>query len=262
MSINLHSTSLRLRHFIISAFPESRRHSRRALAHSFFYDAVTNRTRYRAYFGFSQHKSARGTVKSAHRKIGQSVFRTSANSVKTRPSHQAIIHPSSIHKENPMETDCIITPVGTVRNARGEFALEIAADFIPALANLHEFSHINILWWANHVDTAEARAARTVERPYRGAPDTLGIFATRSPMRPNPVALSTCGITGIDMKKGIVRLGYIDADNHTPVIDIKPYLPCTDRVRTVKTGLWYAKWPSCLEDSAEFDWTTVFGVVE
>ena len=60
----------------------------------------------------------------------------------------------------------------------------------------------------------------------------MGIFATRAPLRPNPIALSTAEVLDIDQANGILRLAYIDALDGTPVLDIKPYTPSLDRVET------------------------------
>jgi len=161
-------------------------------------------------------------------------------------------------QEHHMKTDYRIRPIAVINSDRGEFSIKLNKEFIPALEHLEEFSHINVLWWAHHLDTDNARAETTVTKPYIDSPDTLGVFATRSPMRPNPIASTVCGVSDIDFTGGIIRLHYIDADNNTPVIDIKPYIPCSDRVTNPKTGSWCKKWPLSLEKSAEFDWTTVF----
>lgn len=56
----------------------------------------------------------------------------------------------------------------------------------------------------------------------REGPHTLGIFATRSPYRPNPIGLSTARILAIDEENGIIQLAYLDADEGSEVLDLKP----------------------------------------
>ena len=97
-----------------------------------------------------------------------------------------------------------------------------------------------------------------VSSPYRNSPETLGTFATRSPERPNPVALSTAQILRIDSAAGIIGLSHIDARDNTPVIDLKPYTPSLDRVAHPCVPDWCASWPKSLEESADFDWSGVF----
>lgn len=50
-----------------------------------------------------------------------------------------------------------------------------------------------------------------------------GTFATRSPLRPNPVAISVVHAIHIDEEQGVIRIPYIDANEGSPVIDLKPY---------------------------------------
>ena len=115
-----------------------------------------------------------------------------------------------------------------------------------------------MLWWCHLLDEAEYRAITVSERPYRDAPDQLGIFATRSPVRPNPIALTAVPVLSIDVERGVVRIPYIDAEVGTPVLDIKPYHPAVDRIREVSVPEWCAGWPKWYEDSATFDWGAVF----
>ena len=86
----------------------------------------------------------------------------------------------------------------------------------------------------------------------------MGIFATRSPARVNPVAVSTAGVAYIDAEKGIVGLHYIDAADGTPVVDLKPYVPSLDRVEHPATPEWCRHWPGSCEESGCFDWAAEF----
>jgi tRNA (Thr-GGU) A37 N-methylase len=78
----------------------------------------------------------------------------------------------------------------------------------------------------------------TCNKPYKNAPDVFGFFATRSDYRPNPIGLSVFPVKSIDIKKGIVGVYYLDAEDGSPVIDIKPYHLAVDRVRNVATPSW------------------------
>jgi tRNA-Thr(GGU) m(6)t(6)A37 methyltransferase TsaA len=104
---------------------------------------------------------------------------------------------------------------------------------------LDGFSHINVLWWCHKCDSEEARNILEVKKPYRKAPDIIGVFATRSPVRPNPIALTAVQVIGIDHAAGTIQLAYIDADDGTPVLDIKPYTPTAvgDRKNRIKPFL-------------------------
>ena len=95
-------------------------------------------------------------------------------------------------------------------------------------------------------------------QPYKKAPTVMGIFATRSPVRPNPIALTAVQIIHIDYDKGIIHVPYIDANDGSPVLDIKPYTPSLDRVETPGVPEWCRHWPKNIEKSGAFDWENEF----
>ncbi len=146
-----------------------------------------------------------------------------------------------------------IHPIGTVHcvEERGEFSLEIFEAHRPALKLLDQFSHVHVFWWFDQLDNEEARSITQAELPYaRGT--IAGMFACRGPARPNPIALTTTAILGVDEEQGIVRLAWIEAMNGTPVVDLKPYIPSSDRVRDFKVAAWCEDWPEWMEDAGEY----------
>jgi len=138
------------------------------------------------------------------------------------------------------------------------FRLELAPAYKTALMGLGGFSYINILWWFSGCDNRTARCILSEEKPYTKGPDTLGTFATRSPQRPNPIALSCAYVTYIDSENGVIGLAYIDADDQSPVLDIKPYTPSLDRVEQPEVPAWCKHWPINVETSGDFDWEAEF----
>ena len=151
-----------------------------------------------------------------------------------------------------------LNPIGRVAVDESGFSLAIDEPFRDALAGLDGFSHINVLFWCHHLDEPEYRAIMTADKPYRQGPDHVGIFATRSPARPNPIALTPVPLLGIDHGAGIVTIAYIDAEADSPILDLKPYTPAVDRIRDVSSPAWCSDWPQWYEDSATFDWGAVF----
>ena len=146
-----------------------------------------------------------------------------------------------------------INPIGTVRVEKGSFWLDIFQKYADGLNQLENFSHVNVLWWCHHFDNAKDRQVLQCEQPYQKAPASVGIFATRSPLRPNPIALTIVPIINI-AEGGKIYLPYIDAEDGSPIIDLKPYHPATDRVRDLEVPDWCRHWPQWYEDSASFDW--------
>jgi len=147
-----------------------------------------------------------------------------------------------------------VNRIGTINiNDKGMF-IELEQKYIPALQGLEGFSHLNVIWWFSDFDNEQMRNVLELPKPYKTAPDTMGIFATRSPVRPNPLALTAVQIIQIDFDNGIIQIAYIDANNGTPVLDIKPYTPNCDRIESPGVPEWCRHWPESVEDAVGFNW--------
>jgi len=140
-----------------------------------------------------------------------------------------------------------ISPIGFIRRINDQTFIEILPEYKPALKELETFSHIQIIWWFNKFDDANSRKTTQFDKmPFEAPP--LGVFSSRSPMRPNPLGLSTAKILGIQHSEGMIRIADIDAYEGTPVLDIKAYMPSIDRVKEVKVPDWMSDWPEWLPD--------------
>ncbi len=148
--------------------------------------------------------------------------------------------------------------IAEVLQKGGLFQIVMDPEYRDGLIELEGFSYIQVLWWAHQTDSEEMRKLLMFEKPYCKGPEKVGVFATRSPVRPNPVAVTAVSVISIDRDRGIITVPYIDADPGTPVLDIKPYHPCTERVREVSVPAWCNHWPEWLEDSADFPWEEEF----
>ena len=146
--------------------------------------------------------------------------------------------------------------IGTVRSSNGVFRIQLDEPFRPALEGLAGFGHAVVVFWCHLVDNDEMRQAVICKRPYTKGPETLGIFATRSPVRPNPIGITPVQLTAVDVERGIIEVPFLDAENGTPVLDLKPYQPSVDRIRDVRMPDWCSHWPAWLEDSGSFDWAS------
>lgn len=136
--------------------------------------------------------------------------------------------------------------------------VQVEPQYIPALKALDGFSHITIVWWFDGCDSEEFRTVLEVPSPYRQSPDVMGTFTTRSPMRPNPIALTVAQILYIDDAAGIIQIAYTDANDGSQVLDLKPYIPSLDRVKAPEVLQWCVHWPQSIEESGTFDWESVF----
>lgn len=151
-----------------------------------------------------------------------------------------------------------VYPIGEVHMDEEGFFIDLDPSYRPALQALEGFSHINVLWWFSHCDMKELRCMLEAPKPYRQSPDVMGIFATRSPVRPNPIALSAAEVIHIDEERGHIQIAYIDAEDGSPVLDIKPYTPSLDRIENPGLPGWCRHWPRSVEDSADFNWEDEF----
>jgi len=97
-----------------------------------------------------------------------------------------------------------------------------------ALRGIEDFSHLWLIWAFDRTEREEW--SPTVRPPRLGGNKRVGVFATRSPYRPNPIGLSCVRLVGVE--KGnegtVLKVAGADLVNGTPIYDIKPYLPYAD----------------------------------
>ncbi|HAU5609289.1 tRNA (N6-threonylcarbamoyladenosine(37)-N6)-methyltransferase TrmO [Citrobacter koseri] len=114
---------------------------------------------------------------------------------------------------------------GLVKSADGELHLVAPYNQADAVRGLEAFSHLWVIFVFHQTMAGGWRP--TVRPPRLGGNARMGVFATRSTFRPNPVGMSLVELKEIvcQKEKVILKLGSLDLVDGTPVIDIKPYLP-------------------------------------
>ena len=97
-----------------------------------------------------------------------------------------------------------------------------------AVKGLEGFSHIWLLWKFDVPPKENFQA--TVRPPRLGGNTPMGVFATRSPFRPNPIGLSCVKLESVEFTKDgpVLHVSGVDMKNDTEILDIKPYIPYTD----------------------------------
>ncbi len=118
---------------------------------------------------------------------------------------------------------------GLVEEIKGRIVFEPEYRNTDAVRGLEEFSHIWVLWQFS--ECIRENWSPTVRPPLLGGNKRVGVFATRSPFRPNPIGLSSLRLEKIEEGKNegpVLIVSGCDLMNGTPVYDIKPYLPYTD----------------------------------
>lgn len=131
--------------------------------------------------------------------------------------------------------------IGVVESSGELSRVKIFPEFCVGLEGLNNFSHITILYWFHLRDNEEERRTlRVVPRRHPEAPQ-VGVFASRSPSRPNPIGLCVVELTKIEDCTLLVR--GLDALEGSPIIDIKPYIPRTDSVSDARVPKWTSHGP-------------------
>ena len=120
---------------------------------------------------------------------------------------------------------------GIVESARGRIVFSDEVDD-EACRGLEEFSHLWLVFLFDQVDEEEARWL--VRPPRLGGNEKKGVFATRSPFRPNRIGLSLVKFESIG--EGSLEVSGLDLVDGTPILDVKPYLPYVESVPDAKGG--------------------------
>jgi len=149
-------------------------------------------------------------------------------------------------------TPMTLIPIGVVKSPIKEPTherlnlMEISSEIVinenltEALDGIEGFSHIIVLYWM-HRTTRVTRATQHLKGHPMGRTDVpeQGIFAVRTPHRPNPIGKSTIRL--LERRGNILKVQGLDAIDGTPVIDIKPYIPGYDSARDATTPDWVVR---------------------
>lgn len=123
--------------------------------------------------------------------------------------------PYQDHEQIPRQPDI---------EAEGEFILEIKPEYSEALKGLEKYDYLIVIFYLNQLDKKELELV--INPTYSSSNQKRGLFATRTPNRPNKIGLSTVGLKYIDENK--IYITGIDAIDGTPILDIKPYYKSLD----------------------------------
>ncbi|WP_040095556.1 tRNA (N6-threonylcarbamoyladenosine(37)-N6)-methyltransferase TrmO, partial [Aeromonas australiensis] len=125
---------------------------------------------------------------------------------------------------------------GLVKSARARLELLPPYDQPDVLRGIEQFSHL----WLSFVfhQTMAQGWHPTVRPPRLGGNERVGVFATRSTFRPNPLGLSVVELHGVGRERGKLwlELGAVDLLDGTPIVDIKPYVPYADSLPDARGG--------------------------
>ena len=118
---------------------------------------------------------------------------------------------------------------GLVQELRSTIVFEPEFRNPDALRGIEEFSHLWLIWQFS--EAVRQGWSATVRPPRLGGNTRMGVFATRSPFRPNNLGLSSVTLLGVEQTKNygtVLHVGGADLMDGTPIFDIKPYIPYGD----------------------------------
>jgi len=146
---------------------------------------------------------------------------------------------------NTEKGEFLLNKIGDIHNVNEEKYIQLN-ERIQQL-ELVTCSHIKIIWWFHKFDSTKYRRCVECSPPYENAPRT-GVFASRSPVRPNPIAMTIARILKIDQVNKRIYISEIECFDKTPCIGIVPYDKDRDLIEVVKTPKWLAHWPKWLDE--------------
>jgi tRNA-Thr(GGU) m(6)t(6)A37 methyltransferase TsaA len=110
-------------------------------------------------------------------------------------------------------------------------------ELTEALVGIEDFSHLFVLFWLHEIPAKQQKTLKVHPRGRRDLP-LLGIFATRSMLRPNPIGLTLVEL--VKVEGNVLTVRGLDAFDGTPVLDIKPFDPW-DTAKDAKVPRWWTK---------------------
>jgi tRNA-Thr(GGU) m(6)t(6)A37 methyltransferase TsaA len=141
-----------------------------------------------------------------------------------------------------------LKPIGFVKNSITEpkrkdwetviSEIIINEDLKEALSGIDEFSHIVVVYWMHKLPPSQRSVFKVHPKGNQNLP-LVGVFASRSPARPNPMGITIVKL--VEHRDNVLKVTGLDAIDGTPVLDIKPYIPGHDSASDIKTPGWLTK---------------------
>lgn len=154
------------------------------------------------------------------------------------------VHPIGLVRSPFKERSEAPRQPSAARGVEGRIELFAASGIDHALEDLESFDHIWVLFWFHRNEGFRPKVL-----PPRSS-RRRGVFATRSPYRPNPIGMSVVELVRVEQRVLVIR--NLDMLDETPVLDIKPYVAYVDAIPTAKSG-WLAEPESTLDPIAAWE---------
>jgi tRNA-Thr(GGU) m(6)t(6)A37 methyltransferase TsaA len=132
--------------------------------------------------------------------------------------------------------------IGSVEEIEGQVGkLRILPEYCDGLRGIEAFSHLIVLYWLHQRDNEQERRILLVFPKRHAVMVETGIFACRSPSRPNPIGL--CVVELVTVEGCTLTVNGLDALEGSPVVDIKPYIPRADAIPHARVPGWTQRGP-------------------
>ena len=149
---------------------------------------------------------------------------------------------------NPMSSrlKILLEPIGFVRTEstteevkKNSPTLKIVlqCEFVDALEGIRGFSHLFVLFWLHEIQKSQRKILQVHPRGRKDLP-LLGVFATRTMLRPNPIGLTLVEL--VKVEDNVLTVRGLDAFDGTPILDIKPFDPW-DKAENAKVPDWWIR---------------------
>jgi tRNA-Thr(GGU) m(6)t(6)A37 methyltransferase TsaA len=137
------------------------------------------------------------------------------------------------------------TPIQSSAAGGSEGIVELMPEFATGLRDLADFERIWLLYLFHR-----SRDPQLIVRPYLDS-EERGVFATRSPARPNAIGMSAVRVLGVESNR--LRVAEVDMLDGTPLLDIKPYVPAFDHFPVTRIGWYEGKSPKGVVADGRFE---------
>lgn len=160
------------------------------------------------------------------------------------PSEDRIENYTKDNSRNPIiiDNNYLVKQIGTIRKSSKEIYIEFNND----ISFLRE-DYLKIYWWFSKFDSKIYRDSVTCNPPYENAPKS-GVFLTRAPVRPNPIAYNVAKVLKYDYKAKRVYINNIEAFDKTPLIGIEEYSK-DEVINDFKLPNYLSHWPKTIDES-------------
>ena len=127
----------------------------------------------------------------------------------------------------------------TIGRITGGTRVEILPRYAAGLHGIEQFSHVIVFLWLHRSDRRRLRATLRVHPCANPDNPLTGVFATRSPRRPNPIGVFVTALRDVDGT--VLTVDPIEAFDGTPVLDVKPYIPVSDAFADARVPWWVGR---------------------